>query len=167
VGWGGLDPPGVVFDYAPGRGGIHGEKILEGFYGILQVDGYSGYRRLSRPERRGGQPLVLGQCWSHARREVIKATPGKGSPVAGELLKQIARLYTLEKEIRGQSPAQRQARARLLIEKLKTWIGEQRSRLSRKSPPSPTTGAACACSLKTGASRWTTTRSRTSSVRSP
>ncbi|MDF2097537.1 IS66 family transposase, partial [Aquibaculum arenosum] len=94
--------------------------------------------RLARPERRGGQPLVLAHCWSHARREVIKATPGKGSPVADELLKQIARLYALEKEIRGQPPAQRlkqrQARSRPIVEKLDTWVGEQRARLSRKSP---------------------------------
>jgi len=136
--WGGTDPPGVVFHYAPGRGGIHGEKILEGFDGILQVDGYSGYRRLARPERHGGQPLVLAHCWSHARREVIKATPGKGSPVADELLKQIAHLYAIEKEIRGQPPAQRlkqrQARSRPIVEKLDTWIADQRARLSRKSP---------------------------------
>jgi len=136
--WGGVDPPGVVFHYAPGRGGIHGEEILEGFDGILQVDGYSGYRRLARPERRGGQPLVLAHCWSHARREVIKATPAKGSPVADELLRQIASLYAIEKEIRGQSPErrlrERQARSRPIVEKLGTWIGEQRARLSRKSP---------------------------------
>jgi len=136
--WGGTDPPGVVFHYAPGRGGIHGEKILEGFDGILQVDGYSGYRRLARPERHGGQPLVLAHCWSHARREVIKATPGKGSPVAEELLKQIARLYAIEKEIRGQPPEQRlkerQDRARPIVGNLESWIGEQRARLSRKSP---------------------------------
>lgn len=136
--WGGTDPPGVVFHYAPGRGGIHGERILEGFDGILQVDGYSGYRRLARPERRGGQPLVLAHCWSHARREVIKATPAKGSPVADELLRQIASLYAIEKEIRGQPPehrlADRQARSRPIVEKLETWIDEQRARLSRKSP---------------------------------
>ena len=40
--------------------------------------------------------------------------------------------------IRGQPPAQRlkqrQARSRPIVEKLDTWIGEQRARLSRKSP---------------------------------
>ena len=33
------DPPGVVYFYAPGRGGEHAERFLDGFNGILQVDG--------------------------------------------------------------------------------------------------------------------------------
>ncbi len=44
-------PPGVAFTYAPSRGGIHAERILQGFSGILQVDGYAGYNRLIAPER--------------------------------------------------------------------------------------------------------------------
>jgi transposase len=136
--WGGGDPPGVVFHYAPGRGGAHAEAILEGFNGVLQVDGYAGYQRLGRPERAGGAPVVLAHCWAHARREIIKATPTKGSPVAEEILKRIASLYAIEKEIRGQGPQQRQAvrqaRSRPIVGALHLWIGEQRARLSRKSP---------------------------------
>ncbi len=45
--WGGPDPPGVVYFYAPGRGGEHAERFLDGFDGILQVDGYAGYNRLT------------------------------------------------------------------------------------------------------------------------
>lgn len=136
--WGGADPPGVVFHYAPGRGGIHAERILDGFDGVLQVDGYSGYRRLAQAERCGGAPLVLAHCWAHGRREVIKATPKKGSPIAEEILKRIASLYAVEKEIRGQTSAQRrqvrQARSRPITDELKVWIRDQRARLSGKSP---------------------------------
>ena len=135
---GGPDPPAVVFHYAPGRGGVHAETILEGFNGVLQVDGYAGYRRLALGQRRGGEPLVLAHCWSHARREIIKATPNKGSPIAEEILKRIAGLYAIEKELRGQPSqhrhAARQAHARPIVEALRVWIGEQRARLSRKSP---------------------------------
>ena len=60
--WGGPDPPGVVYAYAPGRGGHHGEKALEGFSGTLQIDGYAGYTRLSRSDRPGGA-LRLARCW--------------------------------------------------------------------------------------------------------
>ncbi len=42
--WGGTAPPGVVFIYVPGRGGQHAERILQGFGGILQVDGYAAYK---------------------------------------------------------------------------------------------------------------------------
>ena len=46
--WGGPDPAGVVYFYAPGRGGEYAEKFLKGFDGILQVDGYASYNRLTR-----------------------------------------------------------------------------------------------------------------------
>ncbi|OED50494.1 hypothetical protein AB838_02010 [Rhodobacteraceae bacterium (ex Bugula neritina AB1)] len=36
-GWGGDDPPGVVFTYAPGRAGQNAELILQGFNGNLQL----------------------------------------------------------------------------------------------------------------------------------
>ena len=57
--WGGPDPPGVMYFYAPGRGGEHAEKFLNSFDGILQVDGYAGYNRLTQPGRKGGAPLFV------------------------------------------------------------------------------------------------------------
>ncbi len=53
-GWSGPDPPGVAYEYAPGRSGKYGEKLLEGFEGTVQVDGYSGHNRLARPGPPGG-----------------------------------------------------------------------------------------------------------------
>ena len=102
-GHGGADPPIVVYHYAPGRGGEHAEQILGGFNGVLQVDGYAGYHRLARPERKGGAPLRLAWCWSHGRREIIAATPKAGSPVAEAILQRIATLYAVEKEIRART----------------------------------------------------------------
>lgn len=51
--WGATAPPGGAFSYASGRGGQHAERILQGFSGILQVDGYAGYNRLIAPDRIG------------------------------------------------------------------------------------------------------------------
>ena len=61
-GWGGPDPPGVVFFYAPDRGGENAEKFLRGFNGVLQLDGYQGYNRLTRPSRKGGEPISDSIC---------------------------------------------------------------------------------------------------------
>jgi len=56
----------VIYFYAPlghsvnalpaadGRGGIHAEEFLAGFKGILQVDGYGGYNRLTKNTRADG-----------------------------------------------------------------------------------------------------------------
>ena len=41
-GFGGTGAPIVVYHYAPGRSGEHAERILDGFNGVLQVDGYAG-----------------------------------------------------------------------------------------------------------------------------
>jgi len=63
--WGGDDPPGVVFFYAPDRKGKNAETFLRRFDGILQLDGYQGYNRLTRPSRQGGNPIRVAQCWAH------------------------------------------------------------------------------------------------------
>jgi transposase len=57
--YGSQDPPIVVFAYAPGRGAIHGKRMLEGFAGIAQCDGYSVYKTLAkeRPDSTSTVPL--------------------------------------------------------------------------------------------------------------
>ena len=104
--WGGGDPPGVAFTYAPGRSGEYAEKILKGFSGILQVDGYAGYNRLLQ---RTDQNVQLTYCWAHARRKLREVARNATAPIAEEGLKQIAALYRIEKDIRGQSQTARLA----------------------------------------------------------
>jgi transposase len=136
-GHGGADPPIVVYHYAPGRSGEYAERILEGFDGILQVDGYGGYHRLARAERRGGAPLRLALCWSHGRREIIAATPKAGSPIAEAILARIAALYAIEAEIRGKEAAIRQSvraeQSRPLVAELEDFLRAQAARLSGRS----------------------------------
>ncbi len=89
-GWGGEDPPGVVFTYQPSRAGAHAEQILQGFDGILQLDGYTGYDRLTRPSRKGGAPITVAHCWAHARRKLKEVFDRDGSEIAAEGLRRIA-----------------------------------------------------------------------------
>ena len=134
--WSGADPPGVVYEYAPGRSGKHGEKLLEGFQGTVQIDGYSGHNRLGRPERPGGA-LTLCACWIHARRGLKEVFDSNGSPIAKAGLERIAQLYRIEDRIRGEPPATRQAirwtESAPLVNAFGVWLDEQRSRVSPKS----------------------------------
>ena len=134
--WCGADPPGVVYEYAPSRGGEHGEKLLEGFSGTAQVDGYSGYNRLRRSLRPGGA-LTLAACWTHARRGLKEVFDSNASPIAKAGLERIARLYAIEKTIRGKPPAIRQAvrwtQSAPLVNRFGVWLDEQRSRVSPRS----------------------------------
>ena len=135
-GWSGPDPPGVVYDYAPSRSGKHGEKLLDGFEGTVQVDGYSGHNRLRREDRPGG-PLTLAACWVHARRGLKEMFDSNGSPIAKAGLKRIAQLYKIEDKIRGEPPATRQfvrwTESAPLVNAFGVWLDEQRSRVSPRS----------------------------------
>ncbi len=135
--WGGGDPPGVVFNYAAGRSGQHAETFLTGFNGILQVDGYAGYNRLTRASREGGDPITVAQCWAHARRKLREVYDRDGSEIAAEGLRQIADVYAIEAEIKGMCPGSRLAvrakRSAPLVAAFGDWLAAQRARLSRKS----------------------------------
>jgi len=135
--WGGDDPPGVAYCYATGRSGSLGKKFLEGFSGILQVDGYAGYNRLTKPDRQG-PPIQLAYCWAHARRKLYDVAKNSKAPIAEEGLKRIAELYRIEAEIKGQSAearlAVRRERSASLIESFELWLVKQRRSVSGKSP---------------------------------
>lgn len=136
-GWGGNDPPIVVFTYGDSREGRHAMAILHGFDGTLQVDGYAGYEALTRARRTGGKPLLLAYCWAHARRKLREIYDRDASPVAGEGLRRIAELYAIEAKIRGTSPeerlAVRQQRSAPLVAAFRDWLTQKRTQISPKS----------------------------------
>jgi len=133
--WNGDAPPGVAFTYAPGRSGVYADQILDGFSGILQVDGYAGYNRLLK---RQAQDIQLAYCWAHARRKLYEIAQTGTTPIADEGLQQIAALYRLEKSIRSSTPAQRLAarkeRAQPIIDAFEIWLNANRARVSPKAP---------------------------------
>ena len=134
--WGSNDPPAVAYRYAPGRGAEHAIKLLAGFSGILQIDGYSVYKQLAAPSRAGG-PVTLAYCWSHLRRRFYEVYVGSNAPIATEALARLKLLYEIEADIRGSSPevrrAIRQQRAKPVIEALKPWFEECRAKVSKGS----------------------------------
>lgn len=123
--WGGTVPPGVVFTYAPGRGVQYAERILQGFGGILQIDGYAGYNRLIAPGRIGPD-IQLAHCWAHARRKLIEITRTGPAPIAEEGVTLIRDLYAIEAEIRGSTSATRlaarQERSAPILASLDHWL---------------------------------------------
>jgi transposase len=60
-------PPAAAFFYSPDREGIHPERHLAGFTGLLQADAYAGFNRLYEPGRPPG-PILEAACWAQTIR---------------------------------------------------------------------------------------------------
>ena len=84
-------PPAVVYLYAEDRKGEHPAAHLAGFQGILQVDGYGGFKSLL--ENRPPGAIRLAFCWAHCRRRFYEIHQATGSPLAEEALRRIGELY--------------------------------------------------------------------------
>ena len=134
---GSSDPPTIVYNYMPGRGGIWAAKLLGDYRGILQVDGYEAYRQFGRPDRPGG-PATLAYCWAHVRRGFFDAAKGDGTAIADEALRRISALYEIERDIAGQSPdarlAARRERSAPLVEAMHAWLEDKKRRMFSGSP---------------------------------
>lgn len=135
--------PVVLFDYDPSRAGAVAARLLDGFQGYLQTDGYDGYSKV------GALPGVTHvACLAHARRkfdEALKAqkVTGRGG-LAAEGLALIQRIYRIEKIARenGLRPEQRftlrNERSRPVWDELRAWL----DRVRGHAPPSTLVGKA-------------------------
>ena len=97
--FGGADPPIAVYVYAQNRKSEQPIAHLAGFCGVVQVDGYAGYRALAEKNS-----VQLAFCWSHVRRRFYELAAAGPAPIASEALERIGRLYAIESEIRGREP---------------------------------------------------------------
>jgi transposase len=141
--------PLLFYEYAPTRAGVVAGRLLDGFQGFLQTDGYQGYDAV------GKQPgIVHVGCFAHARRKFDEALRGQGKSrkskssakesVARQGLKRINKLYELERLWRDVSPeerhALRQEQTKPKLEELKQWLAASKERV----PPTSLTGEALA-----------------------
>lgn len=143
---GGTEHPLLYYEYAPTRGGEVAKRLLEGFEGYLQTDGYKGYDHFD--EETSG--VVHVGCFAHARRKFDEALrgqggqkkkvkPGKKASLARQGLRRINEFYKIE---RSYAEASREERTRLRAEKLAPKIEELRewtlASIDRVSPDSLT-----------------------------
>ncbi|WP_063693978.1 IS66 family transposase [Bradyrhizobium stylosanthis] len=123
-GWGGPAPPAAVYLFAPDRKAERPASHLDQFKGVLHVDGYAGFERLT-----GSGDIILAACWAHTRRKFYEIAEADGAPLALEALRRIGELYAVEAQIRGQSPAHRLAArrsiSRSLVDRFRLWIETQ------------------------------------------
>ena len=136
-GWGGGDPPIVVFQHSRSRSAETAKKIFTGFKGgSLTVDGYAGYDALGDPKKTN-QPWGITYCWTHWRRRFVEYSRTTSSPICTEMKERIGQLYRIEAEIRGNAPdvrcAIRQKLSKPIVDALRPWLEAQLDMLSSSS----------------------------------
>ena len=135
------DQPVVLYDYDPGRGAEVPKRLLAGFTGYLQTDGYDGYNAVVAVNG-----LVHVGCMAHARRKFDEAVKAQGKKQSASNahrgLALIRKLYRVEKQARKLTPedrhAHRQRHARPILDELRSWLDESLSQV----PPTSATGKA-------------------------
>lgn len=145
------DRPLLLFEYDPSRSKEVAKRLLEGFRGYAQTDGYGGYTEV------GQSPgIVHVGCWAHARRKFVEAIDGNGgrrgkaargthaasASRARQGLAFIQDLYKIERALAEATPdaryLARQERSRPVLEALRTWL----DRVIGEVPPQGLTGKA-------------------------
>lgn len=133
------DKPSVLFYYDPSRSAAVPERLLAGFNGTLQADGYSGYGPVV--EKLG---LTRIGCMDHCRRKFVEASKAAGvKNKKGKVTKanvaigMIGKLYALEKKIKdldaGQKYDIRQEKAVPILNEIKAWLDKNESRVMKGS----------------------------------
>lgn len=136
------DKPTVLFEYDPSRAGDVPLRLLDGFTGVLQVDGYAGYGKVCR-----SMGIVRIGCWDHARRKFVEASNAapankkkakKGQPSKADVaLSKIRKLYAIEGKIQDLSDEEKyRARQELsipVLEEIKTWLEANLSKVLKGS----------------------------------
>ncbi|SDD93739.1 Transposase [Belnapia rosea] len=133
--WCGPGHPVAAYVYTEDRKGIRPAAHLAAFRGVLQVDGYPGFKRLAGD--RADASVGLAFCWAHMRRHFYEFHAYTQSPLAAEVLAQVRALYAIEGLIRGH-PAEhrrqaRQERSRPVVEALHAWLQVHQDRVSAAS----------------------------------
>ena len=118
------EQPVVLYDYDPGRGAEVPKRLLAGFKGYLQTDGYDGYNAVVAVNG-----LSHVGRMAHARRKFYEAVKAqdKKQPVgkARRGLALFRQLYRIEKQARKLKPEarhdHRQRHTRPILDELRTW----------------------------------------------
>ena len=130
-------PPAACYRFSPDRKGIHPQRHLEPFRGVLHADGYAGFKDIYKAGGTGEPRVLEAACWAHVRRKFFDLAAGGKAPLAEDALERIGELYEIEKRVRGSPAAERErirrAEAAPKVAALKLWLERQLARLPAKS----------------------------------
>ena len=137
----GNGPPIVLYDYHPTRSSGVIDKLLAGYKGILQTDGYGGYDSYCS----ANMNVDHAGCFAHARRkffEAVKVSKKKNNPIAKKGFSYFKEIYKIDKKAKGFTPEERfkyrKENLLPLLNEVKEWLDD----VLPKTPASLKTGSA-------------------------
>ena len=115
----------ILYDYDASRSGAVPQRLLAGYSGYLQTDGYEGYNAVV-----AGNGLKQLGCMAHARRRFDEAVKAQANPQRGGKawrgLSHIQKLYRVEKRARAMMAEERYAyrleHATPVFEEMRIWL---------------------------------------------
>jgi len=137
--FGGSGPPMVAYRFEDSRGGRCVARHLNGFNGILQVDGHGAYTSLVKEQVKAGsnETITLAGCWAHVRRKFYELHVGGINHAATASVKAMTELWKVEDEIRGKDAniraAARQERSAAIVASLFEIWEKELAKVSGKS----------------------------------
>ena len=130
--------PSVLFEYDPSRRKEVALRLLDGYQGYVQTDGYAGYDEACQPSG-----ITQLGCWDHARRKFVEAQKtqpkGKHKTVskADVAISKMAKLYAVERRIKHLSDEdkyhQRQKDSLPLLNDLRQWLDAHKHKVPKDS----------------------------------
>lgn len=121
----------LIYDYHQSRSGAVVRDFLNGFKGLLQTDGYSGYNQVLN--------IIHAACWAHVRRKYVDIIKNhKKHGIAKKAVELIGQLYAIERAIKYYSHEERkkyrQSNVSPILNKLKNLLNEKIHKVLPKSP---------------------------------
>ena len=122
---------GVLFEWHASRAATCLDSMLIDYSGLLQTDGYGAYPAWLNDQKHTEEKaaIIHAACWAHARRKFKEVS---GNPTAQDIVKRIAKLYRVERELRDNPEvdraAYRQEHSAPVLEGIKPILETERPR---------------------------------------
>lgn len=130
--WGGYAPSikTVIYDWHASRAADCLDKMLAGYSGLAQSDGYAAYESwtdAADPAQRDA--ITQAACWAHARRKFKDA---ESYPRSLDVLAEIRKLYRIEEHLREHPELDRselrREKATKILKRIKAILDEEKPR---------------------------------------
>lgn len=123
--FGGSGPIMVAFRFEDSRAGDCVADHLDGYNGVVQVDGYTAYNSIAK-KAHANTGAILAGCWAHLRRKFYDLHVAESLPVATTTVERMKALWAVEDDIRSLAPelrakARQERSAHIVADLFKLW----------------------------------------------